>query len=103
MCRFHGGASPATRAAADRRIAHLQPKALRALEEVLTGNDNVARLRAAKYVIKLLGITPANVWKDAKEQLAIEAGGTPSVPVEDEIEALISSLSGTQALENEAV
>lgn len=100
VCRFHGGNRPVVRAAADRRLAALGQPALVALRDILeNSSDNVARLRAAKYVIRQIGITPANLWIDDVEQLAIESGGVPQ-GVDNEIEALVRSLGDTQALEN---
>jgi hypothetical protein len=94
VCRFHGGGSPIVRAAADRRLAALAPLAVQALQEILEDPTSRARLRATKYVIKLLGIDSKTLWERAPEQLAIEAGGTP-LSADEQIDALLASLSDT--------
>lgn len=91
VCRFHGGNIPVVRAAADRRLVALGPKAIRVLDEILEGPPTSARFRAAKYVLRMAGINSRTLWEDEKTQLAIEAGG-PSESADDQIEELLSGL-----------
>lgn len=70
------------------------------LQDLMESETSSERFRAARLVLKLSGINASNLWKDDVEQLAIEAGGTPSPSSDKEIEAMVRSLTDTQALEN---
>jgi hypothetical protein len=88
VCRFHGGASPVVRRAADRRLAELAPSAVKALKQILDDPSSRARFQAAKYVFKMLGINAKTLWEEDSEQKALPSGESP----DDQIEALLRGL-----------
>jgi hypothetical protein len=99
VCRFHGGASPVVRAAADRRVAALVPLAIQAIKEILEDPNSSKRLAAARSIVRLAGIDARTVWEDSDVKLAIEAGGSGK-SADEQIEELLASFRDTHEPEN---
>lgn len=104
VCHKHGGQLPVVRAAANARVLALVPLAVRRLELIL--NDPATKpadaLRAIKLVLRLNHVSDTLPQRTkgrlSSAQRALESG-TPKSELDDEISALIASVSKPRELE----
>jgi hypothetical protein len=98
VCPKHGGSAPQVRAGARARLRALAPMAVDVIATAMTEGKPAEQLRAARFVLKYSGITPANIRAEAKsrgERAALPQGAP--VSTDDEIERLLEGLRHGEA------